>query len=181
MKIKKKKKNKTGFTLIEILIAFSLVSFVILGIVALYSADFNIFSANIRNSQLQNESEMAMEHMVEHIRGKSLEVTITNDTPVGSGNDYLQVKWDNEVPPNGCQYQLKPTTNELQYCDSYSPWCANPLSVANSVSKLEFSDATGHGLLVIPTDGLLKIDLSLAKDDKNRSMSSQLKIEKVGF
>ena len=172
MRIKKEDiKSRKGFTLVELLIGSALVSFVILGIVALYSFEFNLFSANVRDCQLQNEANIAIEHITKHIRRKGdidavPPAVVTEDSPV-VGSDHLQVKWKEDIIPLGCQYQL--VGDELTYYDTYDMqvWTSSEVVVKN-VSQLNFS--------YDPDKKIAGISTILSKDGKSFSVSSQVRL-----
>ncbi|RLI67622.1 MAG: hypothetical protein DRP02_14170 [Candidatus Gerdarchaeota archaeon] len=160
MRIEKEKTIiKKGLTLIEVLIASALVSFIILGVVNLYSFEFNVFSTNIRKSQSQNEVNIAIEHIIKHIRRRSVNVDI-------SGSNYLQVKWEESVPPSGCRYKL--IDNELIYYNTYEDSYPGTTSeiVAKNISQLNFTCADKD---------MLNIKIVLSKNGKD--LTGELGIE----
>ncbi len=158
MRIEAKKERERGLTLIEFLITLVLSSFLILTIVALYSFDFNLFSTNVKDSQLQNEANIAIEHITKQIRRRGVVADV-----IGANDDWLRVV----LGSGTCQYRL--IGDELRYCDTFFPWCgASSLLVAKNISQINFSYDS--------TKKIVRMEIELSGGGKSLEVESQVRL-----
>jgi len=157
MKVKKRiklKKNRKGFSLIEMMVALGILSLIIIGLVTFFSGGTRAWVTGQYQLEAQRNARLAMDRMVKEIRGgKNIISGSDGDTIVVSIPDF-----DTAAPDDYYEvtYSLSDTTINRN---------GNPL--INDVKTLNFTypDASKvHILLEVDVDNDESPDITLNTD-----------------
>lgn len=156
--------GRRGFTLLEVIVASSLVLLVAMAVLSIYVTTQRFYRSTISQIDLQNEASFAMEHMVERTRWGY-------DAAISGGDEVVDVDVDDADPPT--VPATTPVTIRYEKSDStlrYTPDITSPgtfETIVQGVNSLEFSLTTDveTGLKT------LTITLSIENEDGSQGVS----------
>jgi len=158
-----------GFTLIEILVALLILSFIIGAIFAILNVANLSWNSSMGSLDLQQEVRQAMDGMIREIR-QSKPTAITVD-PSGAKVDF-------SIPniSNAISYSL--SANKI--IRVYPAGSGTFWTLANNISSLNFCCLGGANCTDCANSQILQIQMQAAKTVRNQSLSFPLQ-EKVKF
>jgi len=163
----KKSNTKKGFTLLEALIAISVITFVIVIITISFLLSMRIFSEELSSSGIQYEAKKAMERMTQELRG-ALEIVSAESSSV--------TFWWKDLNGN--------TTREVEETVSFY-WDGSP---GSTLKRTEGTDTINiiynvNNLLFTYQDSnnikLITINLTAAKENTISTLESSIKLRNL--
>lgn len=158
---------KRSITLIELLIAITLLSLIVLGF-----SSIDLFSRNQvltadRRAQVQNEVAYVLEHMTKELNNAIGNSIIPNNSPFWAAPDSVQIGYIADVDHNGQRIDDAAHRRGYRYGGSnpYTIWfCTNPIEAMcySSGSGAEFLSRriTAFTPNYVTTDNYIGIDLT---------------------
>ena len=138
---KKKFKSISGFTLIELIIVVVILSFVVLGLVTIFSGGVRSYISGNAQLEAQRNARQAMDRMVRELRhGKSIE---------GSDPDGKSVKVKIPVIKNEPAYEVTYSWSGVKHAPLKRIVSGNETPLIDNVLNLEFDSSTTSRIKIL--------------------------------
>ena len=164
---------KKPFTLVEVLIAMSVLSVFLLGLMQFYTSTETVLSSGVERTEMFERARIAMDMMANDLTCVYYSQTDDDLTPFSSGGSSFKVstirpeKLNSSAKTNivGVQYELK--SGKLYYASDSSgdtfdvskASFGNETELVDGVTKFEVRPVYGEGFKLLPALVVLRLEL----------------------